>query len=41
MKDIDSNPFMPLSTSSNAFQSPKKLVSKFDDFDCLQLTFKL
>ena len=37
MKDINRNLFMPLSTNSNAFQSPKKLVSKFDDFDCLQL----
>jgi len=34
---INSNPFMPLSTNSDAFQSPKKLVSKFDGFVCPQL----
>jgi len=37
MKEINSNPFMPLSTNSDAFWSPKKSVSKFDGFVCLQL----
>ena len=37
MKDINRNSFMPLYTNSDAFQSPKKSVCKFDDFDCPQL----
>ena len=28
---------MPLSTNFDAFQSPKKSICKFDDFDCPQL----
>ena len=37
MKDINRNLFMPISTNSDAFRSPKKSVCKFDDFDCPQL----
>ena len=37
MKDINRNSFMPLCTNSDAFQSPKKSVCKFDNFDCPQL----
>ena len=37
MNDINRNLFMPLSSNSDAFRSPKKSVSKFDDFDCPQL----
>jgi len=37
MKGINRNPFMPLSTNSDAFRSPKKSVSKFDGFVCPQL----
>ena len=37
MKDINRNSFMPLSTNSDAFWSPKKSVCKFDDFDCPEL----
>jgi len=37
IEEINSNSFMLFSTNSDAFQSLKKLVSKFDDFDCQQL----
>jgi len=37
MKEINSNPFTPLSTNSDAFQSLKKSVSKFGGFVCPQL----
>ena len=37
IKEINRNSFIPLSTNSDAFLSPKKSVSKFDDFVCPQL----
>ena len=37
IKEVNRNSFIPLSTNSDAFRNPKKLVSKFDDFVCPQL----
>ena len=37
IKEINRNSSISLSTNSDAFWSLKKLVSKFDDFVCLQL----